>query len=104
MENSKVFNKAIEIIKEKGGRCLSKQCHSQCEYIYVECGSLHIWKTNSKNIKNNRWCPVCYRLNISKIMMAPEKKLEEIKKFCIEKGGRCLSGVYTGQSNLLLFE
>lgn len=102
--NSKVFEEALLIIREKGGKCLTKSAKTQYDKIEIECEKGHKWEAVSKNIKNGRWCPECFNNNRSVIKLDAENKLIKIKSYFQTKNAKCLSNVYNGRFAPLDFE
>ena len=78
--------------KNKDGLCLSETYVNAGTHMSWQCSEKHIWSSTFRNIKNTgSWCPVCVghvKLNI-----------EECQAFAKNKGGECLSEVYTDTHN-----
>lgn len=102
MFNSSVFETALEIIKSKNGKCLTDHCINQYEKIDVQCKFGHQWKTNSKNIKSGRWCPLCYNARRSSLKI--EGKINQIRQFLENKNGKLISEEYFGRYKPLIFQ
>jgi len=83
------------LAEARGGKCLSRSYKGSYEKLLWQCDKLHRWKTQPANIKAGQWCPYCsaQRLTIHDMRATAEKK-----------GGKCLSGKYSGGKVKLIWE
>jgi hypothetical protein len=78
------YNKICEIVRLRGGECLSTEYTTSQSKIELRCGKGHTWWSTPNNIKfHNRWCPKC----------AKNKRItyEDVKKLIGEKNGQLLT-------------
>lgn len=86
----------ISLAREKGGKCLSKTYKNNEDKLLWECNKGHTWKAKVANVRQGKWCPICYgnkRLSI--------KDMQEI---ATKRGGKCLSTDYKNATTKLLWE
>lgn len=92
-------------ILEKGFTLVSKEYMGNYARITVMCSKGHCWDTSWKMLSRGQVCPVCNWPPCPKKYDAGFKQdqLENARKVAIEKGGNCLSTVYTNNRDLLEF-
>lgn len=85
-----------KLAKRKGGKCVSENYVKSGSPLLWECKEGHRWKAVPGSIRGGHWCPEC----------AGVKKytIEEIRTIAKQKGGRCLSKVYSNNKNVLEWE
>jgi len=60
MDAKKLTIEAMQAIaKERGGKCLSDEYVNNQIKLKWQCSKGHLWEATPKNIKTQRWCPVC---------------------------------------------
>lgn len=96
------LEKAKKFASGKNGECLSSVYVNSDSDLKWKCECGNIWDKSYKNVVlDGRWCSVC-----SKINKANKKRLsngiELANTFARNKGGKCLTTVYT--SNKQVFE
>lgn len=86
----------LELIKEKGGRCLSESYSNSKTKLLWECAKGHRWEASFTSIKRGTWCPQC----------AGNTKLtiEDMHKIAMQREGKCLSEKYINSGSKLLWE
>lgn len=77
----------VKIAKERNGKCISKTYVNTKTKLKWQCYDKHEWEATPSSIFKGSWCPFCAGTN--------KKTLEELKKNAQERGGRCLSQVYS---------
>lgn len=87
---------AENIVKSRGGHCLSSVYKNTKDKMLWQCEQNHKWYASLEKIKYGRWCPYC----------AKNKKLsiEECNKLASSKNGKCITRKYTNAHTKLLFE
>jgi len=55
------IEKIQEIVKSKGGRCLSVNYINNNTKLKIECDKKHIWYARPRVICSGYWCPKCYQ-------------------------------------------
>jgi|GEM_PF-165133 len=81
-----------KIAKERGGKCLSKRYVNSNTKLEWQCGARHIWPAIPLHIKGGHWCPICGRQKTGDILRSNIGEMQRVAK---ERGGKCLSAVYT---------
>ena len=84
-----------KIAADRHGQCLSEEYKNDITKITWQCGAGHQWEAVPGSIKQGSWCPVCAGKQKGTI-----KGMQEI---AIERGGRCLSEVYTNAHTPLIW-
>lgn len=88
-----------EIVRNKGGECLSNIYVNCSTKLVWKCSEGHIWKAIPSSIKRNHWCPYCAKNRSgAKNTEATLRDMDEIAK---SKGGRCLSTKYVNRKSKL---
>jgi hypothetical protein len=82
----------------RGGRCLSEAYKGARTPLEWECAAGHRWFAQPKKVKDGVWCPACT------VRGRPRLLLADIQRLAGDRGGRCLSGEYTGYQAPLEFE
>ncbi len=85
-----------EIAKKRGGKCCSKKYLGTRSKLEWQCEEGHTWKATPSMINQDRWCHVCGGTQ--------KKTIEEMHPIAKERGGKCLSEVYTNQITKLTWE
>ena len=88
-----------DIAESKGGKCLSNQYLNSHTKMKFKCSKGHIWEAEPNSIKQGCWCRCC----ANTIRNFNKNGLDEAIEIAIAKGGKCLSNIYTGCDNKLLF-
>jgi hypothetical protein len=89
---------------EKGGKCFSRSYKNDYTTLKFECAKGHQWETIAHSIiYNHSWCPECNMERLRKGKKT-EEKLEEIRQYALEKGGKCLSDSYKNPRTTMKFE
>ena len=96
------INDMQEVAKLKNGKCLSEQYISSQTKLKWECSKGHIWEANPNNIKRGRWCPTCNHLKTGDRVR--KYSIETAQKIAAEKGGFCLTEIFTSVNQKLLWE
>ena len=84
------------IASKRNGKCLSERYKNAQTKLRWKCSKGHQWEATPNNIKNGKWCPECSgtkRLTI-----------EEMNNIAQSRSGRCLSKIYLGNKEKLLWE
>ncbi|WP_134170909.1 hypothetical protein [Paraburkholderia caballeronis] len=81
-----------------GGRCLSEAYQGARTPLEWACAEGHRWFAMPSRIKEGQWCPACT------VRGRPRLLLADIQRMAEARGGRCLSGEYTGNHAPLQFE
>ncbi|MEP7169270.1 MAG: hypothetical protein ABI855_07850 [Bacteroidota bacterium] len=84
--------------QQLGGKCLSKEYIDYYHPLTWMCERGHTWDTSYFNISQGRWCLQCARLEHK------QDRLEEIKNLAAQRGGKCLSHIYTDYKTHLDFQ
>ncbi len=87
-----IEQKLVKIIEDKDGKLIGKYISSTIP-VEINCGSGHIFKSLSGNIRKGSWCPKC---NWKKVI--DKKYVDDLAK---KKGGECLSEFCENLSNKL---
>src|SRR2546423_647758 len=81
---------------QKGGLCLTEIYTNSKTKMLWQCE--HQWYAKFNNIKNNNtWCPFCNN-NDTKLT------IEECKQIALQKGGLCLTEIYTDSRTKMLWQ
>ncbi len=81
------------------GKCLSDKYEGCTSKLLWVCKEGHQWKDTYLNLKaNSKWCYQCKRSE------EWQSKLDELKAFATEKGGKCLTEKYINAKTKLKFE
>ena len=57
-----------KIAQERGGKCLSKAYDTAHTKLSWKCSRGHKWEATPSNIKRDRWCPKCGRIQAAETM------------------------------------
>ncbi|MFC1483192.1 hypothetical protein ACFL56_02915 [Candidatus Margulisiibacteriota bacterium] len=90
IRKQQIQKKLKEIIKLKGGKCISKEYESNKIKIEIECKKGHVFKLYPKQIKEYKWCPECTKKKKRKIMLMVLKKIAQ------NKNGKLITIEYLG--------
>ena len=55
-----------EVVKSKGGECITRKWLGANEYHEFKCQEGHIWKAWANNIRRGTWCPHCRKQDKTK--------------------------------------
>lgn len=95
-----ILKLTIEDVKktaiERGGKCLSEVYVNAQTKMLWECDKGHRWESNSNNIRQGKWCPICAGNT--------QLTIEDMKKIATERGGKCLSEKYINANTRMLWE
>jgi hypothetical protein len=92
----------LEKVKEKGGKCISKEYSDAKTKLLLECAKGHRWEANFTSIKSGFWCSECRHL--FKKHKNNKYTLDTFKKIAISKQGICLSTDYRNTDSRLNFK
>lgn len=82
---------------ERGGICLATEYVNNDVYYPFRCEQGHEWETKAARIFRGSWCPKCQNKgNVYDI--------SDLRRIAKERGGRCLSRIYTNARAKLEFE
>jgi len=96
MSNKLTIDDMNIIAKKRSGQCLStKYTNSRTKLIW-RCDEGHIWEATPSNINSGKWCPDCSKNK--------KKTIDHMRKLALDKGGNCLSEVYSNAHSKLLWE
>lgn len=87
-----------EIARMRGGECLSISITNTKEKLKWRCTHGHEWESRIDHIRSGSWCPVCAR---SKTAQKRRLGMDEMRQLVHDKGGQCLSEVYTNNNTHL---
>jgi hypothetical protein len=96
-----VIGTLCQIAHERGGKCLSKKYINNRTKLFWECAEGHQWEALPMKVSNGSWCPTCFdrrRGDFRKLT------IEEMHQIAADRGGRCLSEIYTNTRTKLLWE
>lgn len=93
MEYKRELEKIKEIIKNKGGECLSEIYSGYSCNIKCKCSKGHIWTTKAFAIKNDTWCPKCAN--------ASNLTIEDVKALTEKMNVECLENNYENNHSYL---
>lgn len=48
-----------KVAAERGGQCLSRECHGSAAKYQWLCGRGHQWSATYSNVRTGHWCPAC---------------------------------------------
>lgn len=81
-----------------GGECLSENYKNVSEKLLWKCSKGHEFKNTAMQVRRGIWCPDCRKA------MKKTRKLEELRSFANERGGKLLSNEYRDRSEKTLWE
>jgi hypothetical protein len=84
--------------RQKGGECLSEHYETSSVPLDWRCARGHVFRLSPDGLTAGRWCPVCAQEDRYAL------RLERMRKIAQERGGLCLSDVYTGSRDKLLWQ
>ncbi len=90
-----------KVAAERGGRCLSETYKNNATKLLWECSEGHRWEATPNKVKSGRWCPQCYNKTRGDFR---KLSIEEMVQIASDRGGRCLSEVYTNTRTKLKWE
>lgn len=85
-EKSIQLDQIIEIVENKGGKCLSDHYINSTAKLKIQCKYDHIFFASSNAIKNGRWCSTCSKRK--------RLTIEDMQYIAISRNGKCLSENY----------
>ncbi|CAG9183772.1 hypothetical protein LMG32289_05415 [Cupriavidus pampae] len=89
----------------RGGACLSRTYLGIHRLHLFRCGAGHEWEAQPANLRHRgSWCPVCADRPKPMTPAQAAQRLAEIQAIARARMGRCLSRIYRGDKNHLLFE
>jgi hypothetical protein len=83
--------------QKRGGECLAKAYDTVEQKLEWRCARGHVFLLAPDSLTAGRWCPHCAQEDRNALRL---QKMRDIAK---ERGGRCLSDVYTGSRDKLLW-
>lgn len=72
---------------KRGGTCLTREYRNKDTNLLWRCVAGHEWRATPGSIRQGSWCRKCAGLALS--------TLDEMVRLAAERGGQCLSPVYT---------
>jgi hypothetical protein len=84
--------------RQKGGECLAERYVRSDVPLEWRCARGHIFLLAPDSLTAGRWCPHCAREDRHAL------RLQRMRDIAKERGGRCLSDVYTGSRDKLLWQ
>lgn len=84
-----------------GGKCLSKNYIDNKTKLKWECSEGHRWETRPDIIRRGSWCKICKNKEAAK---KRKLSIEEMRCVAKDRGGKCLSKVYTDAHSKLEWE
>jgi hypothetical protein len=81
-----------------GGKLLSNNFISAHIKLKWQCANGHIWEANASNIRAGKWCRICSMKNVNRDKVLT---IEEMQQIATERGGKCLSSIYTNARSYL---
>ncbi len=86
-----------ELARERGGVCLSDAYTNATTKLRWRCAKGHEWMAVPDSVRNlGTWCPTCAGTQLLTI--------ETMRSLASERGGRCLSKIYTNNRTSLHWE
>ena len=76
-----------QMVRVRGGKCLSKHYINSQTKIKWQCKKGHQWEAAPNNIQRGGWCPTCTRDSSC-------NTLENMQQMASERGGVCTSKKY----------
>lgn len=83
-----------QIAVERSGECLSSTYQGSQTKLLWRCAKGHRWQATPASIKQGRWCPHC---------ASKKDTIELMREVAKERGGKCLSDIYTNSQTKLLW-
>lgn len=77
------------IAESRGGKCLTDTYVNCFEPMKWQCQFGHTWVTPGSNIKQGRWCHVCYRIESGRARQ--KYTIDDARVYAEQHGGQCLS-------------
>lgn len=102
-KQEKYYQKLVDIAKSKGGKVISELYMGAKVHMTFECDKSHNWDTTPDTIKRGSWCGVCYKKEFGKRSRI-RPTIEILRNTAWEKGGQCLSKIYTNNTEKLLWK
>ncbi len=93
---SSAFAQLLELVAQKGGKCLSRVylgCATKLKFL---CSSEHEFDMRPDAIKQGQWCPTCAG--------NARRNIEEMRAIAERRGGECISEEYLGIHTQLLWK
>lgn len=76
----------------RGGECLSHSYVNSRSRLWWRCAAGHEWETQASVILSGHWCPKCEKIRLGRRYAL---SLEQIQRTAKERGGECLSQLYS---------
>jgi hypothetical protein len=89
------------IARQRGGRCLSPDYVKAASKLHFECAQGHRWWATANSVKSGHWCSICGRERTS---AARRFKLEDLKRYALDRGGECLATAYVNRDQKVLWQ
>ena len=90
-----------KVAADRGGECLSHAYINSQTKLQWECSEGHQWESTPNKVKSGGWCTQCYNKTRGDFRRLT---IEEMVQIATDRGGRCLSEVYTNNRTKLLWE
>ena len=84
------------LVKQRGGRCLSKEYINNTTKLLFKCSHGHSFHSTPRSIKQGKWCAEC----------SGNKKgsIEKMQELARKHGGKCISDKYVNAHTHLMWE
>lgn len=90
-DKKEMLRQAINIAKERGGKCLSDKYVNSQIHLKWKCEYGHEWSASFSNISRGKWCPWCAGNKVD-----TDLQLRNAREIARNHGGELLSTTYTG--------
>lgn len=87
--------------QKKGGKCLSEKYVNSQTKLEWQCNKGHIWPAKPSDIRQGRWCPICWQNRRGKNL---RHHIDDMHKLANSKGGKCLSTSYVNVNTKLTWQ
>ena len=92
------LEKMREAARARGGECLSETYERSDVPLNWRCARGHDFRLSADSLTAGHWCPVCAREDRYAL------RLQRMREIARARGGLCLSDVYTGCRDKLLWQ
>lgn len=93
---------AHNLAVQKEGKCLSTVYANCKSKLLWQCSEEHQWEATLDNIQQGKWCPICAHINSAN--SCRKYSIEYAQKTAQQKGGKCLSSIYTNVNSRLKWQ
>lgn len=97
------FDTIIALAAKRGGLCLTpvEDYQNNSQRLKWQCAIGHTWDATYSNVSGlGRWCPQCANIRLGR----STPTIETMRTVATNRGGKCLSDVYTNKTTPLLWE